>query len=413
MHRPRLSLRFAAAAGLFIATACSDGTPPTGPAARGPSLLGAVQAPDAGSLDRAIPGFGGFFLRNGVPTVYLTDVTQRRPVELALGTFARARGFAPEQIRVIKADYAYRDLDRWFRQVSYEAFDAAAVVYADLDEATNRVAIAVEPGTAKDGIRSLAARLGIPAGAVVVREAAPIVPMATLRDLVRPVVAGLQINFGQFVCSVGFNATSGGTASFVTASHCTKRQGGVEGTQYFQPLASVANSFIATEVADPTYFRNANGCPKGKKCRFSDASRAAYGAGVANTLGGIAQTSGANNGSLTITGTFSVTGETDGVVGDVANKVGRTTGWTQGTITATNVLTGVSGSNIALIDQTFVESNAVIVGGGDSGSGVFRLAGGSSVTLMGILWGGSGDGRLFVYSPISNVEQELGALTTN
>ena len=413
MHQLRLPLRFVATAGLLLAAACADGTSPTGPAAREPSLLSAVQAPDAGSLDRAIPGFGGFFLSSGVPTVYLTDVTKRASVELTLGAFARARGFAPEQIRVIKADYAYRDLDRWFRQVSYEAFDAAAVVYIDLDEATNRVAVAVEPGTAKDGLRSLAARLGVPAGALVVREAAPILPMATLRDLVRPVVAGLQINFGNFVCSVGFNATSGGTPSFVTASHCTNKQGGVEGTQYFQPLASVANSFIATEVDDPRYFRNANGCPKGKRCRFSDASRAAYATAGTSTLGGIAQTSGPNNGSLTITSNFNVTGETNGVVGDVANKVGRTTGWTQGTITATGVLTGVSGSNIALISQTFVESSAVIVGGGDSGSGVFRLAGGSSVTLMGILWGGSGDGRLFVYSPISNVEQELGALTTN
>jgi hypothetical protein len=31
-------------------------------------------------------------------------------------------------------------------------------------------------------------------------------------------------------------------------------------------------------------------------------------------------------------------------------------------------------------------------------------------TLLGILWGGSGS--QFVYSPIANIEQELGALTT-
>jgi hypothetical protein len=46
--------------------------------------------------------------------------------------------------------------------------------------------------------------------------------------------------------------------------------------------------------------------------------------------------------------------------------------------------------------------------GGDSGSPVFR--GTSNVTLLGILWGGSGS--QFVYSPIANIEQELGALTT-
>jgi hypothetical protein len=32
------------------------------------------------------------------------------------------------------------------------------------------------------------------------------------------------------------------------------------------------------------------------------------------------------------------------------------------------------------------------------------------VTLLGILWGGSGN--QFVYSPIANIEQELEALTT-
>jgi hypothetical protein len=46
--------------------------------------------------------------------------------------------------------------------------------------------------------------------------------------------------------------------------------------------------------------------------------------------------------------------------------------------------------------------------GGDSGSPVF--SGTSNVTLLGILWGGSGN--QFVYSPIANIEQELGALTT-
>jgi len=36
---------------------------------------------------------------------------------------------------------------------------------------------------------------------------------------------------------------------------------------------------------------------------------------------------------------------------------------------------------------------------------------GSNVTLVGILWGGSGS-SLYVFSPISNIETELGALTT-
>jgi hypothetical protein len=54
--------------------------------------------------------------------------------------------------------------------------------------------------------------------------------------------------------------------------------------------------------------------------------------------------------------------------------------------------------------QTFVTAN---VAGGDSGSPVFD----DSNRLVGILWGGGGSS--FVYSPIGQVEKELGALTVN
>jgi len=409
MSRPSTAIRVAAAAALVAVAACSDGTRSTGPEPA--PVLRTVQAPDLGVLARTVPGFGGLFLDHGVPTVYLTDVTKRGAAERALGGFAQSRGVAPAEIRVLQGKYAYGDLDRWTQAVSYEAFEQGGVVFVDLDEAANRVLVAVERGASHANIRSLAARLGVPAEALVVRETDPIVYASTLQEQVRPVVAGLQIHFGNFLCSIGFNAVSGGQNSFVTASHCTNVQGGVEGTQYFQSLSSQPNSFIGTEVADPAYVRGRKGsaCPKSRRCRFSDASRAAYAAGVPFTLGGIAETSGPNNGSLTITGTFSVTSEGNAVVGDVVNKVGRTTGWTQGVVTNTCVNTGVSGSNIVQLCQTFVDAG---VGGGDSGSDVFGLTGGSSVRLLGILWGGNGAGTQFVYSPITNIEQELGPLTT-
>lgn len=396
MSHQSTAVRTIAAAALLVAAACSDGTRSTGPEPA--PIVRSVQAPDLGTLARTVPGFGGLFLDNGVPTVYLTDISKRRAAERALG---------PGEIRVLQGRYAYGDLDRWFQAVSYEAFDQGGVVFVDLDESANRVLVGVERGASHASIRSLAARLGVPAEAIVTRDVDPIHYAATLQDQVRPVVAGLQIHFGNFLCSIGFNAVSGGQNSFVTASHCTNKQGGTEGTQYFQSLSSQANSFIGTEVDDPAYFRNRNGCPKGRRCRFSDASRAAYAGGVSFNFG-IAQTSGPNNGSLTITGTIPVTGEGNAIVGATVNKIGRTTGWTQGVVTNTCVNTGVSGTNIVQLCQTFVNAG---VGGGDSGSDVFGLSGGNA-TLLGILWGGNGAGTQFVYSPISNVEQELGPLTT-
>jgi hypothetical protein len=52
------------------------------------------------------------------------------------------------------------------------------------------------------------------------------------------------------------------------------------------------------------------------------------------------------------------------------------------------------------------------VGAGDSGSDVFAITSGTSVTLAGVLWGGSGN-HTFVFSPLANVQQELGTLTTH
>ena len=121
-------------------------------------------------------------------------------------------------------------------------------------------------------------------------------------------------------------------------------------------------------------------------------------------LGRIAQTTGL--GSLQIAGSYSIAGEGAAIVGATVNKVGRTTGWSQGPVTNTCVNTGVSGTNIVQLYQTFVTA---AVGGGDSGSPAFRLSG-SDATLVGILWWGSGNS--FVYSPIANIEAELGALTT-
>jgi hypothetical protein len=75
--------------------------------------------------------------------------------------------------------------------------------------------------------------------------------------------------------------------------------------------------------------------------------------------------------------------------------------------------TNVDGTTITQLCQTWVSAGA---GPGDSGSPVFRRQGtGSHVTLLGILWGGSTlpDGSsLYFFSPIANIETELGSLTT-
>ncbi|HEX5574713.1 MAG TPA: hypothetical protein VFX42_02465 [Gemmatimonadales bacterium] len=417
-------LRPGLAVGAALAfAACQDNSEPTSPdagllpsqsqASRGPEL------PSAAEFDRQVPGFGGFFLnRDGTPTVYLTRGSSRGPAERVLAGYLGARGLSTATIRIAEARYGWKQLQRWQEAASVEALAVRGAVFVDNDETRNRVVIGVENLGAVGQIRAAAARRGVPDDAVVVERADPIVQVATLQNVVdRPVRAGVQINFPGFLCSVGFNATAGGVKSFVTASHCTTTQGGVENTPYWQPLQSVAPTQIATEVADPVYARSLPGCPRGNRlCRFSDASRAAYINGANQALGLIARTSGPNNGNLdATTASFSITSDDCAVtggclpVGATVNKVGRTTGWTQGAITNTCVNTGVSGTRIVQLCQTFVSAG---VGGGDSGSDVFQITG-NSVMLAGVLWGGNSGGTQFVFSPFGNVTRELGALTTH
>lgn len=191
-------------------------------------------------------------------------------------------------------------------------------------------------------------------------------------------------------------------------------QGGIDGTKHYQQDRFHSNTLIGTEASDPTYFTG-GACPANRRCRYSDASRGKYASGASQTLGRIARTTfrGSLSGPLTISSAnpaFTVNSErANSLVGQTVNKVGRTTGWTFGKVIATCVTTNVKGSTITQLCQTFVNAG---VDGGDSGSPVFNWTSGSStVRLAGILWGGSGTSQ-FVFSPMSGIEKELGALTT-
>ena len=405
------------AAGSVLLASCSDDiTRPNLPTDQLDRVGVAVQQgepDDPVALARSVPGFGGFFVdEQGTPTIYLRDAAQRGAAERALTPWFSAQGRAPATMRVRKADFDWAALDRWFTQASVEALGIQGVVFADADEARNRVRIGVEHAAAAARVRGVLARLGIPASAVNVDVTQPIRQLATLRDAVRPVVAGVQINFPGFLCSLGFNASRSGIRGFVTASHCTSTQGGVEGTPYWQPLESVRPIQVATETVDPTY-PTGGSCPAGRNCRRSDAAFAKYINGTQNTLGRIARTSRINPNDRTIVGSWTITSDASSssfTIGLRVNKVGRTTGWSQGPVTGTCVNVNVSGTNITQLCQTIVSAT---VAGGDSGSDVFTITSGTNVRLNGVLWGGSSDGKTFVFSPLANVKGELGALTTH
>lgn len=428
-----------AAAALIAAVGCSDGVVPSEPDVRPSLAVGSVSqdpTPAQAEVARAVPGFGGYFLdASGAPTVYLTDPGRRADAEQALAGFLADRGFTAADLRVRQGAYGYAQLESWYRQARPNVFGVAGVILGDVDEANNRVRFGVADATAATAVQSAVAQLGIPTDAVVIQQRAPIRTVATLRDDVSPLQGGLQINFlnvggvvgVSLVCTLGFNAVIDGVSSFITNSHCSQVEGGEETpTDYYQPLQDTdgdrmvnPENLIAVEADDPHWFISLD-CPLSPafQCRWSDASRAAYvpTAAAEARLGRIARTvrpsTSLTDVELTIDGFFTIKREqARGVVGEVANKVGRTTGWTFGTTTETCVDVIALGTTHIRLCQEFV---AAVVDGGDSGSPVFRRNGGSNVTLLGVLWGGSTDDANpeFVYSPMFGIERELGALTT-
>lgn len=303
---------------------------------------------------------------------------------------------------------------QWFRAASPDVMALAEAVYAADDGETGQLVFGIDHPRAEAQIRAIMSRTGVSASAYRIVAAEPIRFMnTTLRTEHRPTVGGIQIHWSQYVCTLGFNVDHAGGRSFITNSHCTTNQGALDGTAYYQPVSSVNPTPIAFEAADPGY-GNLPGCSRGKKCRYSDAARALYEEGTASTRGGIAKTTGVNSGSLTTDGSFTITAQNNTATSysGTVHKVGRTTGWTSGNVTNTCATVNVSGSNIQLLCQTLVQrSGTVIVGGGDSGSPVFQITSGDNVTLAGILWGGSSSGDLFVFSPLKNIQDELGGLT--
>ena len=317
-------------------------------------------------------------------------------------------------VRAARSQQAQDRLEVLFQKASPEVMALPGTVFADNDEVAGRLVFGIEHMGAARAVENALARLGIAKDDYSVELTQPIHLAATLRDRFRPTQAGIQIHFTQYLCTMGFNVThESGERSFITNSHCTATQGGTEGTVYYQPTSTTDPTVIATEVNDPTYFKGGE-CPRGKKCRYSDASRARYSSAVASIQGDILKTTSVNTGSLTVGGVFAITAQNDRdtsfPVGTVVNKVGRTTGWTRGAVTRTCTNTSVQGSQIMQLCQSFVSDagGAVVVGSGDSGSPVFRDTGGDQVELVGILWGGSSDNKQFVFSPLRSIERELG-----
>jgi hypothetical protein len=308
--------------------ACRDAAELTSPDPAG-APAGAIQtqAPSMEELVSRVPGFGGFYIDQGRPTVWLTDVSGRGAAVQALTPFMRGMGRDPAELQVRRGDFDYRQLTLWFNAASPVALDMDGTVMVDLDEARNRVLVGVENAATIGAVRAALVRAGLPDRSITIEVMRPVERLASLQGAATPIWGGVQINFPGYLCTLGFNATASGQASFITNSHCTATQGGVQNTPYYQPTQSIDPRLIATEVADPAYQKGVGvGCPKQKLCRRS-VQPARYSAGYSNYQQGRIARPGAL-GSLNYTISWTI-GTTERRWSGNPNKVGRTTGWTR------------------------------------------------------------------------------------
>ncbi len=388
-----------------------------------------------------MPSFAGaYYDSDGNFVVLATDTAA---AEAGRGVFEREHRNHTKSDRgsvvVRPAKYRFLELAAW-RDATVGAFaEEPWIVSVDLDEVENRITIGVDKADAPSIRATVMQRLtslGVPPEALRIfgtDRPRPDVAFAalteggTINETVRPLVGGTVIwgywpgpNGGDPVynhCVLGFLTRFNGLAGLymVTNSHCSTGFWSRDLGPYYQQsdLLGEGARHIGAEFWDPIpgrcwyWYHYVD-------CRESESTLVRLDDTVSVGVGMIARTlyagTGNSPGSLDIDPTnpvFYVTATEHGVyAGDPIQKVGSMTGWTAGTVYRTcQTKWPYSGRMLKCQHQATYWSV-----GGDSGSPVFRLTGGSNVTLYGINWGRDSDPDVAVYSGYRSIETDFGHL---
>lgn len=385
------------------------------------------------AVAKIVPEFGGmYFGKDGTLEVYLTDVSRAksaaatRAIAEVFGAGAIPRG----GVHARRARFAFEQLREWYRAMTAIVLRTPGVTMTDIDEAHNRLLIGLERGSSRARVLAQLAKTRIPGKAVALEVTTRVVPVKkavpgtlTLQDREQPFTGGFQIERPSAICSLGFNAyRSTNIAGFVTASHCTPGLWAVDGSTWYQPGVTPAN-FVGTETADPQGFI----CPPqypGTSCRWSDTAFVSYASGTQPGLTLIGRTTAITTNwlapNLAIDQSkpnFSIFAPPSQpfLSGLTLDKMGRTSGWSEGVIDNTCVdFPWPPLPNAELLCQFVVHcpTNGCAVEG-DSGSPVFRITDldNGKAELYGILWARYwGSHVWFIFSPITGVEADLGEL---
>lgn len=426
--------------------ACRDGDP-TAPAADGlaasaVSAASAQDRPDEAEM-RAfaarIPGLGGYYFDDsGDLVVYVTDPAQ---AEAARAALAEVSGRGRGRILIRPALYTFIQLAAWRDAWSDRILDVRGVSFLDLDEAANRIVVGTAEAAARERVLGLLRESEIPIAALefesvgyarslAVVEYAPYLTTApTQGDSIisyrRPLEGGLKITYRHdsndpdyaTTCTLGFPARLDNVRIVITASHCSKRHWDFDNTTYFQARPG-AMRYFGYEYRDP------NGTSCGflsvNVCRNSDASAIYIEADVRDSLGFIARPVGPPPEGRSPYGikvssllvdqanpTFRIVGKGTPDLKLPVDKVGVTTGWTRGELVKTCVDVQADRSYSKLRCQSYATFSATK---GDSGAPVFHMHADGTVTLVGMMWGGTSDDLYAIFSSVGQIEKDLGTL---
>jgi hypothetical protein len=463
----------AALLALVLALGCDQGLAQEAPAqAQVPQTLDDRFA----DVARAVPEFGGMFLSPNEQKlrVYLTRVAPDRvaAVQKAIVDVFGPAAIPKGGIEPLRGQRKFLDLKDWYNRMQTPVWSTRGVIFTDIDEANNRLAIGVQANEIMAKLVEQLDRLKIPRDAVAIRVTEPFRPASHSVIMPNSMAAWPYPRAGGYILrrplcnqagvglaggTLGFNVTSGsGTMTlpgFVTNSHVTAAWWnldtniGLPAASFFQAAGYYPPHLVGVETNDPKGF-TVSPCPTGQTCRYSDSALITYNVSAAPGLGVIGRTTAittsVTNPILTINHSGNHPGEfwivappqTPYLVGLTMNKVGQESGWTQGKIQATNVnivpfaVAWVVKCWEGQLDPTFFPANAMylsqyvvshatndLVAQDDSGSPVFRIQfsshpkGQNNAELYGLLWGRSGT-KTYAFSPIGGVSFQQAGIQT-
>jgi hypothetical protein len=442
---------------ILILTACADEStivssrPPTSssPAMNAAPAVSA-QRPvtyddELEQLVDEIPGFGGWFVdANGIPTIQLKDIKQRGLAERVLAQrLAIARqsrrpdgSSIAAMVQVRPAAFDFRELRGWGRVAERLLDSEPSAVYVDVNEQTNHVEIGVSDAAGAARINAALRDNRVPYSAVeVLVTPTPHATQggATILDNVRPLPGGVYI-----VCTLGVNANRGGVLGFVTNSHCTNVFASAASPRQFWQ----GGDPLGEETYDPAPWQFTSDCQSfrnlypGGLCRYSDAAFADYRyfPSASVDFGYIARTTYVGYpigqmGSFTINQSnrhFEVVGKYYSIpVGVYVYRVAAASGWTLHNTSSACTTEYVQATSLGGVPYKAKLWCQYRTGGGsrygDSGGPIFasfscapgqpyRPDGTECVWLAGINWGEVDGVHRTLFSPISGVEADLGAL---